>query len=61
MFNTAKFIKACTRYKNNFQSHWEKNKKTWQAVKYFQNHWDLDTSDLPAMLDNIRSNAQPVY
>ena len=53
MFNTAKFIKACTRYKNNFQSHWEKNKKTWQAVKYFQNHWDLDTSDLPAMLDNI--------
>lgn len=53
MFNTAKFTEACVRYKNNFQNHFEKNKRTWQAVKYFQNHWDLDASDLPAMLNNI--------
>lgn len=56
MFNTAKFKEACVRYKNDFQTHWEKNKRTWQAVQYFQNHWDLEASDLPALLDNIINN-----
>ena len=56
MFNTAKFKEACVRYKNDFQTHWEKNKRTWQAVQYFQNHWDLEASDLPAMLDNLINN-----
>ena len=32
-------------YKKYFPSHWDDEKYKWEAVKHFQNHWDIDAKN----------------
>ena len=36
-------------YKAYFPSHWEDEKYKWEAVKHFQDHWNIDADDFGEM------------
>lgn len=39
-------------YKQDFLKYWEEEKYKWQAVKWFQENWDINASDFGSMFDN---------
>lgn len=39
-------------YKQDFLKYWEEEKYKWQAVKWFQDNWDINASDFGNMFDN---------
>ena len=51
MFNTKKLDEAIAAYKISFPKHWKDEMYKWEAVKYFQEHWDINTSDFKSMLE----------
>lgn len=51
MFNEDKFDSIITEYKKQFiQSQWPKEKFKWEAVKCFQDNWDINADDFIEML-----------
>ncbi|ATV65175.1 restriction endonuclease [Fusobacterium pseudoperiodonticum] len=51
MFNEGKFDSIITEYKKQFiQSQWPKEKFKWEAVKCFQDNWDINANDFIEML-----------
>lgn len=51
MFNEGKFDSIITEYKKQFiQSQWPKEKFKWEAVKCFQDNWDISTDNFTEML-----------
>ena len=53
MFNEGKFDSVITEYKKQFiQSQWAKEKFKWEAVKCFQDNWDVDAINFTEMLKN---------
>lgn len=53
MFNEGKFDSIITEYKKQFiQSQWPKEKFKWEAVKCFQDNWDISTDKFTEMLIN---------
>ena len=44
-------------YKAYFPSHWDDEKYKWEAIKHFQDHWDIDAENSicwhPAMLIRV--------
>lgn len=38
-------------YKDNFAKYWDAEKYKWQAVKHFQDNWDIDADDFAGMLE----------
>lgn len=42
-------------YKSYFPEHWNDEKYKWEAVKWFQDNWDIDASDFAEMLNNSLS------
>ena len=53
MFNEGKFDSIITEYKKQFiQSQWAKEKFKWEAVKCFQDNWDVDAINFTEMLKN---------
>ena len=51
MFNEDKFNSIITEYKKQFiQSQWLKEKFKWEAVKCFQDNWDINADDFIEML-----------
>ena len=51
MFNEGKFDSIITEYKKQFiQSQWPKEKFKWEAVKCFQDNWDINADDFIEML-----------
>ena len=36
-------------YKTHFLRHWDDEKYKWEAVKYFQDHWDIEAEDFGEM------------
>lgn len=53
MFNEDKFNSIITEYKKQFiQSQWLKEKFKWEAVKCFQDNWDVDAINFTEMLKN---------
>ena len=51
MFNEGKFDSIITEYKKQFiQSQWLKEKFKWEAVKCFQDNWDISTDNFTEML-----------
>ena len=53
MFNEGKFDSIITEYKKQFiQSQWLKEKFKWEAVKCFQDNWDISTDNFTEMLIN---------
>ena len=53
MFNEGKFDSIIAEYKKQFiQSQWPKEKFKWEAVKCFQDNWDVDAINFTEMLKN---------
>ena len=51
MFNEDKLDSIITEYKKQFiQSQWPKEKFKWEAVKCFQDNWDINADDFIEML-----------
>ena len=50
MINRQKLSAALEEYKKDFDSEWEDEKYKWQAVKCFQDNWDIHAVDFVAML-----------
>lgn len=50
MINRQKLSAALEEYKKDFDSEWQDEKYKWQAVKCFQDNWDIDEGDFASML-----------
>ena len=42
-------------YKDSFSKHWEDEKYKWQAIKIFQENWDINAKDFKGMLEKATS------
>lgn len=52
MFDKARLKDALIRYKQDFVSRqWDNEKYKWEAVKWFQDNWDVNAEDFPEMLE----------
>lgn len=52
MIDEAKFQDALACYKRDFVSkQWPREKWKWEAVKWFQDHWDMEAEDFAEMLE----------
>lgn len=51
MININNLQEALNEYKSIFPERWKNEKFKWEAVKCFQDNWDIAASDFPAMLD----------
>ena len=52
MIDHDKIIPIIEDYKKHFREHWKGEKYKWEAVKHFQDNWDIEASDFAKMLDN---------
>ena len=53
MFNEGKLASIIAEYKKQFtQSQWLKEKFKWEAIKYFQDNWNIDADNFTEMLKN---------
>lgn len=50
-FDIEKFGKALEFFRTSFVEHWEDEKYKWQAVKHFQENWNIDAEDFSAMFE----------
>ena len=52
MFDRSQLGEVLTKYKQNFVSTWWGNEKyKWEAIKWFQDNWDIDATDFAEMLN----------
>lgn len=52
MFNLIQLEDVLAEYKQNFiPTQWQNEKYKWEAVKWFQDNWDVNASDFPEMLN----------
>ena len=49
MIDTAKLTPILDGYKAYFPGHWTSEKYKWEAVKHFQDHWDIDADNFGEM------------
>lgn len=55
MINKSRLKDVLTKYKQGFVSKewsWANEKYKWEAIKHFQNNWNIDAKDFAAMLHN---------
>ena len=52
MFDQSRFKNALNRYKEDFSTRWETEKYKWEAVKCFQDNWNIDATNFADMLKN---------
>lgn len=56
MFNQLRLKEALRQYKKNFvATHWNEEKYKWEAVKCFQDNWDIHAADFEDMLSQSLS------
>lgn len=56
MFDKSRLQEMLVQYKKDFISvHWPEEKFKWEAVKYFQDNWDIKASDFSEMLNRSLS------
>lgn len=55
MIDRQSLDEVLTQYKENFPSHWEEEKYKWEAIKCFQDNWDVNAQDFPVMLSKSLS------
>ena len=51
MFDHTKLADVIAAYKMYFPVHWKDEKYKWEAVKHFQDHWDINAPDFKNMLE----------
>lgn len=50
MYNKDQLLKIVKEYKTVFKNtHWENEKYKWEAIKHFQDHWDINADDFCEM------------
>lgn len=49
MINLEKLQNALVEYKKIFDERWQGEKYKWEAVKWFQDHWDINANDFADM------------
>lgn len=49
MIDIDKLKTVIAAYKKNFPQQWQDEKYKWEAVKYFQDHWDIEAEDFGEM------------
>lgn len=52
MFNREKLAIIINEYKNYFPEHWKEEKFKWEAIKHFQDYWDINADDFLEMFMN---------
>lgn len=50
MLNNEKVHEALENYKESFESRWDGEKYKWEALKWFQEHWDINAENYSEML-----------
>jgi 5-methylcytosine-specific restriction protein B len=50
-FDAGKLNALIEKYRSGLVEHWEDERYKWQAVKHFQDNWDVDAEDFASMLD----------
>ena len=55
MINIEKLKQVIEAYKADFSEHFEEERYKWEAVKCFQDNWDIDALDFVAMLKKSMS------
>ena len=56
MFDELRLKEALVQYKKDFvPTHWKNEKYKWEAVKYFQDNWDINAADFAGMLERSLS------
>lgn len=58
MIDRQSLDQVLAQYKENFSSHWEEEKYKWEAIKCFQDNWDINAQDFPAMLSKSLSKTK---
>ena len=58
MIDRQSLDEVLTQYRENFPSHWEEEKYKWKAIKCFQDNWDINAQDFPAMLSKSLSKTE---
>lgn len=54
--NISKLNKIISEYKHDFNNgHWEDEKYKWQAIKWFNDYWDIESENFAEMLENAIS------
>lgn len=49
MIDRAKLSAVIAAYKEYFPTHWKDEKYKWEAIKHFQDHWDINAADFYTM------------
>lgn len=49
---------AISSYVSDFERYWNDEKYKWRAVKWFQEKWDINAPDFPAMLEEATSKSE---
>lgn len=49
MINLNKIVSVIEGYKQYFPEHWEDEKYKWEAVKHFQDNWDIEAENFGTM------------
>lgn len=58
MFNQSRLQTVLAQYKKDFlEKHWEEEKYKWEAVKTFQDNWDIQAKDFSDMLGRSLAKA----
>lgn len=52
---------AIKRYKDNIDEYWNNEKYKWEAVKCFQDNWDIDADDFSEMLEKSLAKAKNLF
>ena len=55
MIDRQSLDEVLAQYKENFSSHWKEEKYKWEAIKCFQDNWDVNAQDFPMMLSKSLS------
>ena len=45
MFDQEKLVAVIAAYKDYFPNHWKDEKYKWEAIQYFQEHWNISAEN----------------
>ena len=58
MVDSNKIASAINGYKQYFPKHWKDEKYKWEAIKHFQDNWDIDAPGFGKMFERATSKAK---
>lgn len=58
MLNTQRLHEIIAQYKKDFAQHWEDEKYKWEAIKHFQDNWNINAPDFYAMFEKATSETK---